>query len=399
MLLLRNPVQRYPWGAVDGLAAILGSTPSGGPEAELWVGTHPSAPSMVADDPSGRTLAQVLAADPARWLGPDLAGQGHTALPFLLKVLAIGAPLSLQAHPSAEQAAAGFDREEAAGIALDGPDRLYRDRSPKPESLVALSDTWALCGFRERGDAADLVADLQVLELEPLVATLRGGGAASHRDALSWLLHLSPSLAESVGRSVAQAVAHVDSHDQRDPRSWVRELVASYPSDPTCLAPLLLHVVYLAEGDALHLPAGNLHAYLTGSGVELMAASDNVLRCGLTAKHVDVDELLGVLQFSPGVPPGPTHTDLGGGLATYDSGEDAYGLAVVDAGPEPVVIQPEGPSLLLATGGDVDVAGVDRGVSIDHGDAVFVPPGAGPLSITGAGRLWWATVGNALPIR
>ena len=130
-----------------------------------------------------------------------------------------------------------------------------------------------------------------------------------------------------------------------------------------------------------------------------MAASDNVLRCGLTTKQVDVDELLGVLQFSPGVPPAPTHSDLGGGLSVYDSGERAYGLAVVDAGSEPALITPTGPSLLLATGGSVDVAGPDDGVSIDHGDAVFVPPGAGSLSITGSGRLWLATVGDALPTR
>lgn len=399
MLLLRNPVQRYPWGAVDGLAAIVGSVPSGGPEAELWVGTHPSAPSLVAGDPAGRTLAQVIAADPARWLGPGLAEQGHTALPFLLKVLAIGAPLSLQAHPSADQAAAGFDREETAGIPRDAPARLYKDRSPKPESLVALSDTWALCGFRTHDEAAELVADLRIAELEPLVAVLRGGGVSAHRNALSWLLHLPSPVAGPMGRSVAQAVDQVDPHDRLDPRSWVRELVASYPDDPTCLAPLLLQVVHLRPGDAVHLPAGNLHAYLTGSGVELMAASDNVLRCGLTAKHVDVDALLGVLQFGPGVPPAPIHTDLGGGLATYDSGEDAYGLAVVDTGAEPVLIEPTGPSLLLATGGEIDVAGEEDGVSIDHGDAVFVPPGAGPLSITGSGRLWWATVGDGLPTR
>ena len=399
MLLLRNPVQRYSWGAVDGLAAIVGSVPSGGPEAELWVGTHPSAPSLVADDPAGRTLAQVIAADPARWLGSELAEQGHTALPFLLKVLAIGAPLSLQAHPSADQAAAGFDREEAEGIPLDAPGRLYKDRSPKPESLVALSDTWALCGFRTPGEAAELLADLHVGELEPVVAMLRGGGLSAHRNALSWLLHLPGTVAGPLGRAVALAVAHVDPHDRQDPRSWVRELVASYPDDPTCLAPLLLQVVRLRPGDAVHLPAGNLHAYLTGSGVELMAASDNVLRCGLTAKHVDVDALLGVLQFGPGVPPAPIYTDLGGGLATYNSGEDAYGLVVVDAGLEPALIEPAGPSLLLATGGEVDVAGEDLGVSIDHGDAVFVPPGAGSLSITGSGRLWWATVGDSLPTR
>ena len=138
MLLLENPIRAYAWGAPDGLAALVGAHPSGGPEAELWVGTHPGAPSVVSGgEHDGRTLAEVIAADPTRWLGSDLAAAGHTALPFLLKILAIGQPLSLQAHPSTEQAEAGFAREEAARIPIDAAERSYKDASPKPEALVA----------------------------------------------------------------------------------------------------------------------------------------------------------------------------------------------------------------------------------------------------------------------
>lgn len=401
MLLLHNPVRQYAWGSVDGLAAIVGSPPSGGPEAELWIGTHPSAPSLVADDPDGRTLADVIASDPSRWLGEDLASSGVTALPFLLKVLAIGAPLSLQAHPSTSQARAGFDREEAAGLRPGADRRSYVDPGPKPESLVALTTTMALCGFRDPRDSADLVAELGIDLLVPLVAFLRGAGGSGHRSAMAWLLRLDEVTRLEVSEAIAAAVARRprvgQSSDPIDPWRWVAELVVGFPGDPTCLAPLLLHVVRLAAGEALHLPAGNLHAYLHGSGVEIMAASDNVLRGGLTAKHVDVDELLAVLQFEPGRPPAPVFKNLGTGLSSYDSGEHAYALAVVDSSAGPVLIDPAGPSLLLATGGCVDVAGPEGGLTIDGGDAIFVAPGEGPLVITGSGRLWWATIGDALP--
>ncbi|MCU1499593.1 MAG: hypothetical protein JWM47_3546 [Acidimicrobiales bacterium] len=397
MLLLHNPVQRYAWGATDGLAGLVGSDPSGGPEAELWVGTHPAAPSVVAGDPAGRTLAEVIAADPVRWLGPDLAAAGHTALPFLLKVLAIGRPLSLQAHPSPEQARDGFEREEAAGIARDAPERTYKDPNPKPESLVALSESWALCGFRPPSEAAESIAGLDLTELAGLPEILGSGSDAALGDGLAWLLRQPPEAGRAVAAAVAEEVADTDPADRGDPRSWVRTLAAAFPGDPLCVAPLLLHVVRLGPGDAVHLPAGNLHAYLDGAGVELMAASDNVLRGGLTAKHVDVDELLHVLRFEPGVPAAPTRTDLGGGRVTYDSGEEAYALTAVDPSGGPVAIEPGRPSLLLATGGPVDIAGPHGGVAIDHGDAAFVAPGEGPLTVTGHGRLWWATVGDGLP--
>lgn len=397
MLLLHNSVRRYAWGRLDGLAALVGSEPSGGPEAELWVGAHPTAPSIVAGDPAGRTLAQVIASDPGRWLGAELTAQGAVTLPFLLKVLAVGAPLSLQAHPSAEQAEAGFAREEGAGIALDAPDRTYRDANPKPESLVALTETWALCGFRPPAEAADLVTASGIPGLDPLVAALGRGTREAHRHALAWLLSLEGADRAAVARAAAASSDPAGATDRSEPSWWVAALATRYPGDPSCLAPLLLHLVCLAPGDAVHLPAGNLHAYLDGAGVELMAASDNVLRGGLTPKHVDVDELLTVLSFEPGVPPGPTHKDLGGGLSTYDSGEQAYGLAVIEPGAGPLEIEPTGPSLLLATGGAVDLAGTGGGLSIDGGDAVFVPPGEGPLIVSGPGRLWWATVGDALP--
>ncbi len=397
MLLLRTTIQPYAWGPVDGLAPLVGSEPTGGHEAELWVGTHPRSPStVVGGEHDGRTLADVIAEDAARWLGPDLAAAGHTALPFLLKVLAIGQPLSLQAHPSADQARAGFDREEAAGIPVDATERNYRDASPKPEALVALRPTWALCGFRSPIEAANLLAGLGIEPFDPLVEALASGGEDGQRTVLAWLLRLEGSARRSIADAVASSVSRLKGDDLHDPRVWVRRLVRAFPDDPTAVAPLLLNVVRLEPGESVHLPAGNLHAYLEGAGVEIMSASDNVLRGGLTPKHIDVDELLAILDFGGGAPPRPVTTEIGDGITTYDAAEEAFALAVVDPSGG-ASIAPTSPSLLLATGGAVAVSGPEGEHVVDHGDALFIAPGSGPLTVSGSGRLWWATTGDGLP--
>jgi mannose-6-phosphate isomerase len=379
------------------LADLVGTPPSGGPEAELWVGTHPGAPSVVCGgEHDGRTLAEVVAADPTRWLGPDLAAAGHVALPFLLKVLAIGKPLSLQAHPSLEQARAGFAREEAAGLPIDAAERNYKDDGPKPEALVALTATWAMCGFRHPAEAADLVAGLGLAELGPLVDALASGGGDGLRAVLGWLLRLEGRARTDLAEAIAGAVATVRGEDPDDPRTWVRRLVHGFPGDPTAIAPLLLNVVRLEPGEAVHLPAGNLHAYLDGAGIEIMAASDNVLRGGLTPKHVDVDELLSVLRFVPGVPAAPV-VRTAGRCTTYDAGEEAFALAVVAPGEEPLRVEPKGPALALAVGGPVTLEAGDAVLEVAHGRAAFLPPSAVGVEISGPGHLWWATTGVGLP--
>lgn len=407
MLLLDNTIQNYAWGTRNGMAPLVGTTPSGQPEAELWVGTHPIAPSRVVGDPLGRSLADVIAEDPHRWLGPELADRGHRALPFLLKVLAVGEPLSIQAHPSEAQARRGFAREEEAGIPIDAANRTYRDPNAKPEALVALTDTWALCGFRNPDHAADLVDALGVADLAPLVNILRGRANDALAEAMAWLLGLEGDRRAAVAAATVQAAASLtaagrnldggDEQDWFDPRSWVVELGRFHPGDPGCVAPLLCEVVHLEPDDAVHLPAGNLHAYLRGAGVELMSASDNVLRGGLTVKHIDVAELLEVVRFEPGVPDRPRRSNPRAGLTTWDCGEPTFSLAAVDPSPGGTTIATEGPALLLSTAGPVTVAGAERRLELSAGRAVFVPPDHGDLVVSGPGRLWWATVGTAAP--
>ncbi len=322
-------------------------------------------------------------------------------------MLAIGEPLSLQAHPSAAQAAAGFAREEAAGVPIDAPDRCYRDASPKPEALVAIRPSWALCGFRAAGESAGLLRTLGVEALAPSATALEAAEgnpqaeSAARRSLLEWLLGLEgderTALASAIaGATVVAAAPPPSVGPPVDPCSWVRALGETHPGDPLAVAPLILNLLPLAPGEALHLPAGNLHAYLRGAGVEIMAASDNVLRGGLTPKHVDVDELVSVLRFGAGVPEG-LQWRSNGPVTTYDADEEAFALAVVDAAAGPVELMARAPALLLATGGSVEVAGRGATMVLEHGLGAFVAPDPTPVRVSGTGWLWWATTGGGLP--
>lgn len=375
MLLLDNPIQTYAWGRRNGIAEAVGTAPTGGPEAELWVGTHPSAPSTVAEGPdAGRSLGEVIGFE----------------LPFLLKVLAIAEPLSLQAHPSASQAAAGFAREEAEGVAIDAPERTYRDANAKPEALVALTETHAMCGFRTPDDVLALVASAASPALDGLAAALK---AESLAGGLRWMLDLTgDERADVASAAVRASLGHGGSPSS--PWYWVADLATHHPGDPGCLAPLLLEVVRLEPGAAVHLSAGNLHAYLRGSGVEIMAASDNVLRGGLTPKHVDIPELLRIVRFEPGVPPAPVRREVDG-VTRYDAGEAAFALACVAAGPPATTVSLLEPAVLLAPGGDLRVDQGDVWVEAAPGQAIYAEPGAA-LRITSAVDTWVGTSGTGL---
>ncbi|MFV0526520.1 MAG: mannose-6-phosphate isomerase, class I [Acidimicrobiales bacterium] len=331
-------VRDYAWGDRRFIAELQGRPPGGGPEAELWLGDHPSAPSPIPE--RGVTLDRLVADDPVATLGPGVANR-YGAVPYLLKVLAAAEPLSIQAHPSAEQARAGFAREEAAGIPGDAPERTYRDPNPKPEVIAALTDFEAKCGFRPLADTARLLAALAgatagadstgagtgpagpTLTIADLAARCRtgaAGGADAGRQAARSLvadvLGLDPVAAKTLVAATVAAAEHLIATGLppaleifRPELAWTPRLDAFYPGDPGVVVALLLNHVTLRPGQAMFLPAGNLHAYLVGAGVELMANSDNVVRGGLTPKHVDVAELVTVLD--PGDGPAPVQTPTG----------------------------------------------------------------------------------------
>ncbi len=371
---ITNTPRDYAWGSTTAIPDLLGTVPSGRPEAELWLGAHPGSP--------------------ARLVGRDgiLADVVKGRLPFLLKVLAAASPLSLQAHPTTAQAEAGFAAENAAGIPLDAPERDYKDAFHKPELIYALSDPFrALCGFRA---VADTRALLRPVSGDPRIAPLldRLVDDTSLSSVFEWLITRGPGVAELIA-AVVEASA-VD-----DDLAWdtVRLLSDDYPGDPGIAISLLLNSVALTPGQVLYLPAGNIHAYLGGLGIELMSASDNVLRGGLTPKHVDVPELLKVVDFRPQPVPYLEPERPQPGVTVFRPDVPDFVLTVVspDAAAAGVTLPLTGPAIALCTSGSVTLAGSQGdGMPLLRGHAAYLADESG-LSIRGAGMLFVASTGAA----
>jgi mannose-6-phosphate isomerase len=390
---LTNQVRPYAWGARTAIPRLLGADPDGTPQAELWLGAHHGAPSTAHCEDGPRPLPRLIADDPHRVLGHGTAERFGARLPFLLKFLAAEAPLSLQVHPDATRARAGFDAEERAGIPLDAPHRNYRDPHHKPELLLALEPFEALCGFRE---PAATGAELRGLTCE-LAVLLRADLAvpdthAALRAALTRLLTLPDSSRE---RLLDEFVAEWSASGPRGTHGdIVADLAGRYPGDPGAVASLLLNRITLGPGQALFLPAGNLHAYLQGTAVEVMASSDNVLRAGLTAKHVDAPELLDVVDFS--VLPIPyARPGLLEGRREFRPAAPEFALHEIGPGRVAAHLPGEGPTVVLALHGRVElVAEVGQGLTLERGESVFVQADSGPIKVEGHGHVVAATVGS-----
>jgi mannose-6-phosphate isomerase len=391
MWQLTSAVRFYPWGSRTVIPELLGlPSPADRPHAELWMGAHPDEPSLLAD---GRPLDAAIAAEPARLLGEPVARKFGPRLPFLLKVLAADRPLSLQAHPTSEQAQAGYAAEEAAGIPHDDPTRTFKDPYHKPELLLALTTFEALCGFRPVEESLHCLAKLQVPELKPTIAALARGGL---RAAIPQLLALDAERrSELVDAVAAKGALFVAAHDPEfiNTYRWAATLAEIYPGDPGVVISLMCNHLKLAPGEAVYLPAGNLHAYLSGAGIEVMASSDNVLRGGLTGKHVDLAALMEVLDFSDGRIP-VLHPVLGPGGLRYPVPVEDFDLTrcQLDAGSGTLTTR--GPQVLLCTEGPVTLASADGELVLQQGQSAFVPAGA-PLSARGPGLLFRATTNVA----
>ena len=389
---LSNVVQPYAWGSKLALAELRGDAgPSAGPEAELWMGAHPLAPSRVAA--TGESLLDRIASLPEQHLGRAVAEQYGGKLPFLLKVLAAATPLSLQAHPSLVQAAEGFAADEAAGIALDAPHRNYKDRNHKPELLCALGDFWALCGFRTVSQTLALFDELAVPALSFHLATLRQApDAGGLKQLFSSLMQAPASERRALAEATAQACRARAGQASRfaDEYSLGARLAELYPGDVGVVSALLLNLLCLKAGEAIYLPAGNLHAYLGGTGVEIMASSDNVLRGGLTPKHVNVPELLRVLDFEP-LSVAPLAAKQLGREHVYETPAREFRLSYFDLDEAPLELEIAGPEIWLVTSGSAKLTSGDAALELGRGRSAFVSPPAG-LRIAGTGRIFRASV-------
>ncbi len=398
--LLTNPIQNYAWGSHSAIAALQGRAPSEHPEAEEWIGAHTNAPSIQRT--TGHALDQLIQADPACALGNNSRQAFGDTLPFLLKVLAAAAPLSLQAHPSRAQAIVGFEAEELAGVQMTDPQRVFKDRNHKPELICALTDFEAMCGFRPVQQTTALLEALATPTTTGMAARIRSNHpAAALRDIVVDLLQADTKRAE---RTVVDVVNACGAHTG----AWTGEadlavrLAAAYPGDVGAIISLLLNRVVLKPGEALMLPAGNLHAYIRGVGVELMANSDNVLRGGLTPKHVDVPGLINVVDWNPLTDPviRPAAVEGSPGVMRYPSPSEEFRLDLVTATVgSRIELVVDGPELLWCHTGSISVTSPqtesDYGctLSIRAGEAAFVPAAASRLTVSGDGTLFRATVG------
>ncbi len=421
LIFIENTPRAYAWGSRDALPDMLGMPPTGEPQAELWLGAHPGSPATVAKaTPGKQTLIDLIESDPEHY------GVDGRRLPFLLKVLAIGAPLSLQVHPDLEQAMDGYAAEEAAGVPVDSPQRNYGDPNHKPELLVALSEVRALSGFRSLDEARRELFALAscarasgdatgATALEAVADRLAGPDPDELRRAfLDWAFSGDGFVARAL--EALAALLALDPVEERgvDPErvAALRELVATHPGDPGILVSLLLHLVLLSPGEAIFLGARQLHAYLGGIAVEVMAASDNVLRAGLTEKHVDIAELCrvvdtgelseprfpcarlapGLIGWQPGV---PDFQLLRARLCDPDEAEDT-GSAPDESAPEVRVSAPH-PVVLVATAGRVRVerpeAEVAEVANVRRGQSLYVSAGE-TILLTGHGEVFLATVGG-----
>lgn len=411
------PVRDYAWGSSTALAELQGRpAPTAGPEAEAWFGAHPGAPATVRDGDRQRPLDEVLAADPEGELGAAAMCRFGPRLPFLVKLLAADSPLSLQCHPSAAQARVGFEAEEAAGLATADPRRNYRDPWPKPELLHALTPFTALCGFRGPPQTARLIDAMDVPPLRGLALDLARRDHSAIAPSIRWALRdgrreaiaALPQLRQGAAR-LRDRLADVAGGRDALPRAgptltddrwwwvaahWTVELIDRYPDDPGSIVALLLRVVDLEPGEAIHLPAGNLHAYLRGTGLEVMASSDNVLRGGLTPKHVDVDELLTVVDagfLATPVAPGIPH----GGEMVHETPTPHFRASYLDLDGRPAVLDQRGPQVLVVVGGSATVEADGDQVTLTPGTGAFVAARARSVTVRGTGRLFRTTPGDA----
>ncbi|HEU0257571.1 MAG TPA: mannose-6-phosphate isomerase, class I [Microbacteriaceae bacterium] len=437
---IANTPRPYAWGSHTAIAELFGRPPSGAPEAEVWFGAHPGSPSRIVDTTLSGGAASLdawIRRDPAAALGPAWRPGSEPALeaprlPFLLKVLAAERPLSLQVHPSAAQARAGHARDDEAGLAPDDPARDYRDPYPKPEMIVAVSRFDALCGFRPLdacrrlvrqlsevgGLGADRRAALAALaaRLAPPAVDVAPGGQATPvgralAGAVEWILAGSagPALVEAVVAQARRIADGVDADRDAELQAAARltlDLAEYHPGDPGIVLSLLLNRVCLQPGEALFLPAGRIHAYLHGLGIELMVSSDNVLRGGLTHKHVNVPELVRVLDATPR--PARPFTAAATGPGVWEYRPDAtFRLARLRAGAgvSPAFPLPGAPAVLLCLSGEVVAfgtagggapgAGEGRAWPLTPGQGLYVTPDETVLRLAGTGEAVLAT--TALP--
>ncbi len=388
---LENTIQEYAWGSRTFIAELLGQpAPSPAPWAELWMGAHPKAPSHLLTPDGGRiSLQAAIEADPEALLGAACARRFNNQLPFLFKVLSAAEPLSIQAHPNQAQAQQGFAHENAAAIPLDSARRNYRDASHKPELITALTPFYALCGFRPVSESLSLLQAVCGHHLNDALTGLQQPPPAHGLSLfLERLLTLSETHRQAIVTHAAKQAALLRGDDAF---AWVVKIQRFYPRDIGILAPLFLNLIVLQPPQALYLPAGELHAYLEGSAIEIMANSDNVIRGGLTPKHVDVPELLRILTFSAGHREILLPQAVSDHVSRYNTPAAEFQLDRIEAtGDVQIPLHSAQIRILLCTAGGFILKTSEQQLSLNKGASVLLPASTAPASLSGCGVCYMA---------
>lgn len=394
MYPLHGTAQHYAWGTIDAIPALLRQQPDGTPHAEYWLGTHPLGPTRAGDI----ALDELISTNPAL-LGDGVRQAFGDELPFLMKVLSARRPLSIQVHPSRDQAEHGYARENAAGIPLDAVHRVYRDPRPKPEILIALTPFETLSGFRDPVETAALLTDLGVAEqLGALLARLsERRGATTLLQVFLEILTLDAETTRTVDVVLTAARRHVNHPGAVGALARTAlELAEVFPGDRGILAALLMNRIALRPGEAVFVPAGQLHAHLRGTGVEVMANSDNVIRGGLTPKHVDVPELIKLVDFEPRTPGILTPRQDSPGIETYAFSCPEFDAWRVLGGKRAVRLPGDGSArILLVTEGTINLRNIDdRATILRQGDAAFLGADERGIQVRGDGVAFLSASGT-----
>lgn len=408
MDLLRNTVQPYAWGSPTAIPRLLGvENPEGTPQAELWMGAHPSAPSRL--DRGGRevSLDRVIAAAAEAELGEATARRFGGRLPFLLKVLAARTALSIQLHPDRAQAEAGFAAEEERGVPRNARERVYVDDWPKPEVLCALTPFEVLAGLRPAAQAAEILSRLGVASLDALAGELRAipkpaTVARALATLLSWPQAERAALVGAVVAAAARAAGEVC--EFQPAYGAVGRMAPDHPGDIGLVCSLLMNHAIVQPGQALFMGAGGVHAYIRGTGIELMANSDNVIRAGLTPKHIDVPELVRVLDPEVAVPI-LTARQVGEGIEEFDTPVPEFRLRRLTVTPDAggraadtasmLTVPGNGlPRILLCVEGAVMAASGSRILELRRGQSCYLSATDVDVTLAGDALLFLASPGQ-----
>jgi len=393
---LTNNIKNYDWGSIDGIPNFMGiENPHGFPMAELWMGAHAATSSFAKTTDGLIPLVALIKSDARAMLGADAAGEFGAKLPYLFKVLSARTPLSLQVHPDKNQAESGFLEENARNIPLYAQERNYKDSNHKPEMILALAPFSLLCGFRDVSETTELFSLIEQNSLQPVIGKLTETGSyTDFYGALNAMTRIEQiAILEATHIRAAQCPGRNSLPAYTASAFAIFErLYSAFPGDIGALAPLYLNFLELAPGEAMYISAGIMHTYLNGMALELMSNSDNVLRAGLTTKHIDIAEVLAVLDPNPYKPEVLLSPDQPG-LRTIKTPSREFELSILSPAGEPGVFTATAPTIILGgTEEGIVLEAETEQINLTRGSSIFVPASGAAIRYSGSGTAYLASL-------